>query len=244
MPKKVMQQNSQNTSKPGQRVDKTKIAIFSILIVALATTSGIGIWRQYRGYIGNKRAIAHYESIMNKRIYSACGCVDEEGTYATITYWDENDPELKGLERDSETGEYLPIKDRNGNIIKEPPAVWLGEIKHMHIPFIRGFRYSDGYGVSRCFPCAKAEDQYQINICNSKHLYANITISDGETTEKIDIENVDEANPSLVVEIPDQESEEEILRQQAEVWGTEMQKAGAFPRQENTQEVNNDRKSY
>ena len=162
---------------------------------------------------------------MNKRIYSACGCVDEEGTYATWTDWKDSDPEFKGLPKDPETGHFMPLKDRNGKIIKDVPAGYPGT-KDMHIPFIRGFRFSDGYGESFCFPCAKAEDQYQINICNSRHLYVNMTIT--HSTEKIDIENIDEANPALVREIPDQESEEEILRQQQTEWVGMMQESGDF----------------
>jgi hypothetical protein len=61
------------------------------------------------------------------------------------------------------------------------------------------------------------------------------------STEKIDIENIDEANPALVREIPSQESDEEILRQQTE-WTGMMIEAEAVAKQQDKPKI--DRKSY
>ena len=204
------------------------------------TVAGFSAWSA-NNHMKVQARIKQYETTMNKRIYSACGCVDEEGTYATITDWKDSDPELKGFPKDPETGRLGPIKDRKGNIVKELPNGYPG-IKDQHIPFIRGFRYADGYGESFCIPCAKAEDQYQINICNSRHLYVNMTIT--YSTEKIDIENIDEANPALVAEIPNQESEQEILRQQQEVWVGEMQQSGGFPKNKSSSDEPRSKQSY
>ena len=207
--------------KPMQTKKSYKRFIIPVIsIIALA-------WIAYavKNHIEVRSRIKQYEMTMNKRTYSACGVVDEEGTYATITDWKEDDPELRGFPIEDGTGMRLPIKDHFGNIIKDLPPGYPG-IKDMKIPFIRGFRWSDGYGASNCIPCAKANVQEEINICNSRYLYINMSI--GDSNEKIDIENIDEANPALVMEIPDQESDEEILQQQAKGWSGEMGKSGAF----------------
>jgi hypothetical protein len=125
-------------------------------------------------------AIKRYEKDMQKRTYSACVTHDEKGTspYTIHTFYTESD--FEGFPQDQETGVYLPIKDSYGKIVKEPPAFHVGEIKSMHIAFVRGYSWSDGYGVSGCLPCYDPpQDRYEIDadrvvrdkVCNDRSNY-------------------------------------------------------------------------
>ena len=42
------------------------------------------------------------------------------------------------------------------------------------VPFLRGYHWSDGYGVSKCLPCKEAKDPEAIEICNNKYAYSKV----------------------------------------------------------------------
>ena len=64
-------------------------------------------------------------------------------------------------------------------------------IDTMHIPMIRAFYWTDGYGESKPIPCREAKTQEEINICNSRYLYLHLDTG-------IIPDDIDGANPALV----------------------------------------------
>ena len=231
MPKKKKQQDLPVTL--GIRTHKETFWILGVLILV----AGSGGWAGYDHHRKVQADIRQYETAMNKEIYSPCAVIDEEGTskYATTTYWDENDPELKGFPREEGTGMYLPMKDKNGKM-KEPPTSFAGEIKDEHFAYIRGSYASDGYGQSRCIPCSKVIKQEQVNICNDKNAYYELN------NEQM-IDDLNDVDPSLIKEIPNQQSEEEITDQQSRVWTDAMTKA-QYGTNKETQKLHEPRSSY
>jgi hypothetical protein len=174
-----------------------------IIVLMITCSAGFGIWR-LNNHLKLKTMADQYQKVMDKRAYEPCAFVDEEGV--EIETYSEKESEKD----DSQRG-----------------------IKSMHIPFLRGYSWSDGYGASNCIPCSKAKDQIEINICNDKNSYYKIS-------QEFKIDDLDKINPSLVAEIQGQESNEDIFREQNRVWTREMETAQGVK----TNSVDTTSKSY